>query len=127
MSAHRSCMHQHILADDSDLIGTDTPLRYDRRGPRREPETRSVPRAVDELQIAHHHRVTGYGVVHDGATARAAGAQRAALVRTIVRDRIERAVDVVDPDTVAPDRHQLVCARRNLVDRGDNVLTPLRQ
>ena len=54
-------------------------------------------------------------------------AQRAALVWAVVRDGVERAVDVVHTDAVAPDRHQLVCAGRDLVDSGYDVLTPLRQ
>ena len=61
------------------------------------------------------------------AAAGAARAQRTALVRAVVRDGVERAVDVVDADAVAPDRHQFVCARRDFVDGGDDVLAALRE
>src|SRR5262245_13402938 len=86
-----------------------------------------MPRAVDVLQVTHHHSVAWHALVDDGATAGSARAQRTALMRAIVRDGVERPVDVVDADTVPSDGHQFVCAGRDLVHRGDDVLTPLRQ
>jgi hypothetical protein len=63
-----------------------------------------MPRAVDVLEVTHHHRIARHALVDDGATARPARAQRTALVRTVVRDGIERAVDGVDPDARPSDR-----------------------
>ena len=65
-------------------------------------------------------------LVHDGPATSAAGAQRAALVWAVVRDGVEGAVDVVDTDTVPPDRHQFVCSGRDFADGRNDVLTALR-
>src|SRR4051812_10835056 len=86
-----------------------------------------MPWAVDELEITNHDGITGYFLVDDGSAARSAGAQRAAFVRAVIRDRVKRPVDVVDTDTMASDRDQFVCARRDFVECGYDVLTPLRE
>src|ERR1700722_3656780 len=84
-----------------------------------------MPRAMDEFQIAHHDRVTRRGLIDDGATTQAPRAQRSALVRAVVRNSVEGSVDVVDPHTMASDRHQLVGTRRDLVYCRNNMLAAL--
>src|SRR6185312_14182241 len=86
-----------------------------------------MPRAVDELPITDHHRVTGHTLVDDRLSAKPSRAQGTALMWAVVRDCVEGAVDVVHPDAVPADRHQFVGARGDLVDGSDDVLAPLRQ
>src|ERR1700758_233736 len=84
-----------------------------------------MPRAVDVLEIAHHDRVTGGSLVHDGASPGASRAQWPTLVRAVVGDGIEGAVDVVDPHAVPADGHQLVATRWDLVYCCDDMLAAL--
>ena len=86
-----------------------------------------MPGAVDVLQVPDHGGVTGGAFVDDGAAAGSSGAQWSALVRTVVGDGIEGAIDVVDADSVASDRHQFISAGCDFVDGGDGVLAALRQ
>src|SRR6202012_3162810 len=117
--------HQNVVADDTHRVGADAPFRLDCGGAGRQFETPLVPRTVDVLQIPHHDSVTGRRLVHNGASPGTPRAERAALVRAVVRDGVEIPVDVVDADAVASDRHQFVSAGRDFVYCRDNVFAAL--
>src|SRR5690349_16365591 len=106
-----SCRHQDIVADNTHRVGADAPFGFDCGGAGGEFETPLMPRTVDELHVANHDGVTGNSVVVYVAAAQPADAERAAFVRAVVRYGIESAVDVVDADAVAADRHDYVCPR----------------
>src|SRR5579884_447030 len=122
-----SCLYQHVVAHHPDRVSANAPLRFDRGGAGGELESPLVPGTVDVFLITHHYRVARRVLVDDGAAAGPPGAQRTALVRTVVGDRMECAVDVVDAHTMTADRHQLVCAWRDFVHRGDDVFAALGQ
>src|ERR1700679_702381 len=109
---------QDLVADHPDRIGANAPFRLHGGGAGRQLEAPLVPRAVDELEVAHHDGVTGGVRVDDVAAARAAQAQRPALVRAVVGDGVERPVDVVDADAVPSDGDDLALARLYLVVGG---------
>src|SRR5581483_11988770 len=96
----KSGHHQDVVADDPDRVGADAPLRLDRGRPGRELETPLMPRTVDVFEVADHDGITRHVLVHDGSAAGATGAQRPALMRAVVGDGVETAVDVVNTDTV---------------------------
>src|SRR6201996_4298116 len=126
-SGGRSGRDDDLLVEHLHRVGADAPFGLDRSGAGGQLEAPLMPGAVDELAVANHPGPAG-GVVGDHAPAvHAPGAQGATLVRAVVRDRIEDAVDVVNPDAEPADGKDAMLAGRDLVLRADHVLPALRQ
>src|SRR6201999_1418000 len=126
-SGGRSGRDDDFLVEHLHRVGPDAPFGLDRGGAGCQLEAPLVPGAVDELAVADHSG-PARSVVGDHAPAvHPSGAQGASLVRAVVRDRIENAVDVIDPDAVPADGGDAMLAGRDLVLPADNVLSALRQ
>jgi hypothetical protein len=85
-----------------------------------------MPGAVDPLAVPDERGAADGLLVHDRAAALASLAQRPALVRAVVGDRVERALDVVDADAVPADGQDPVGALGNSLDGADLELPLFR-
>ena len=92
---------------DIDLVGTDAASRIGQVLTRSDIEFPVVPRASDDLPVAHAAhpaRLVGSRLVGAAEQARA---QRGALVRAVIDDRVQRTAHVVDAHAELPDVDQL--------------------
>src|SRR5262249_47261187 len=111
-----------VPVDDAHGIRAHAPLRLHRRRPRGERDAPLVPGAVDPLAVLHGRRAADGAVVDDRPAGLASLAERTALVRAVVRDRVERPLDAVDADAVPAHRQDPLRPFGELVDRTDDEL-----